>query len=39
MKGGAYSELSTESQVMGAVLVAILAGGSLKGLIDYTMTD
>ena len=39
LKGGAHSELSTESQVMGAVLVAILAGGSLKGLIDYTMTD
>ena len=36
--GGAES-LSLESQVMGAVLLAILAGGSLKGVIDFTMTD
>jgi TM2 domain-containing membrane protein YozV len=42
-KGGATPEdskpLSLEAQVMGAAIVAIIAGGSLKGLIDYLMTE
>jgi hypothetical protein len=38
-QGGARPELSTEAQVMGAVVVALIAGGSLKGLVDYLMTE
>jgi len=38
-RGGSLEELSTESQVMGGIIVALLAGGSLKGLIDYTMNQ
>ena len=38
--GGARKEhLSTEAQVMGAAVVALIAGGSLKGLVDYLMTE
>ena len=29
--------LSTEAQVLGAAILAIIAGGSLKGLVDYLM--
>jgi len=29
--------LSTEAQIMGATLIALIAGGSLKGLVDYIM--
>ena len=44
MTGGARHEeqkepMSTEAQVMGAALIAIIAGGSLKGLIDYLTAE
>jgi hypothetical protein len=36
--GGARDEpLTTEAQIMGATVIALIAGGSLKGLIDYLM--
>lgn len=38
-RGGAHDELSVESQVMGATILALIIGGSLKGLIDSTMTQ
>ena len=34
-KGGARDELSTEAQILGATVIALIAGGSLKGLVDY----
>jgi hypothetical protein len=37
--GGAHDELSVESQIMGATILALIIGGSLKGLIDSTMTQ
>lgn len=37
--GGAHDELSLESQVMGATILALIVGGSLKGLIDSTMNQ
>jgi len=38
-EGGAHpEELSTEAQILGATVVALIAGGSLKGLVDYLMT-
>jgi len=40
LEGGARDEeLSVESQVMGAAIVALIAGGSLKGLVDYLMAE
>jgi len=36
--GGSQS-LSTEAQVMATVVVALIAGGSLKGMVDYLMTE
>jgi len=40
MSGGARKEiLSLEAQVMGATVMALLAGGSLKGIVDYLMTE
>ena len=38
-KGGSRSELSSESQILGATVIALVAGGSLKGLIDYLMNQ
>jgi hypothetical protein len=38
-QGGARESLSLESQIMGAVVVALIAGGSLKGLVDYLFTE
>ena len=38
-KGGSRSELSSESQILGATVIALVAGGSLKGLIDYLMSQ
>jgi hypothetical protein len=38
-RGGAHDELSLESQVMGATILALIVGGSLKGLIDSTMSQ
>lgn len=36
--GGAREEpLTTEAQIMGATVIALIAGGSLKGLVDYLM--
>ena len=35
----AGGSLSTEAQVMGTVVVALIAGGSLKGLVDYLMIE
>jgi len=37
--GGAKEDLSTESQIMGASIIALIAGGSLKGLVDYLMAE
>jgi hypothetical protein len=37
--GGSRSELSSESQILGATVIALVAGGSLKGLIDYLMAQ
>jgi hypothetical protein len=38
--GGAYpEELSTEAQILGATVIALIAGGSLKGLVDYLMVQ
>ena len=38
--GGAREEpLSTEAQIMGATVLALIAGGSLKGLVDYLMKE
>ena len=38
--GGARKEpLSTEAQIMGATVIALIAGGSLKGLVDYLMKE
>jgi TM2 domain-containing membrane protein YozV len=40
LKGGAREEpLSTEAKIMGAVVIALVAGGSLKGLVDYLIAD
>ena len=40
MAGGAREEpLSTEAQIMGATVIALIAGGSLKGLVDYLMKE
>jgi len=39
LTGGARSQLSAESQIMGAAVIALIAGGSLKGLIDYLMKE
>jgi hypothetical protein len=40
-KGGGYKEesLSTEAQVFGAVTVALIGGGAIKGLVDYLMQE
>jgi hypothetical protein len=39
-RGGAREEpLSTEAQIMGATVIALIAGGSLKGLVDYLMKE
>jgi TM2 domain-containing membrane protein YozV len=40
-KGGARSDtdLSLEAQIMGASVIALIAGGSLKGLVDYLMVE
>jgi len=38
-KGGYRQELSLESHIMGASIAALIAGGSLKGLIDYIMAQ
>jgi hypothetical protein len=41
-KGGADEEaepLSLEANLMGATIVALIAGGSLKGVIDYMMKE
>jgi hypothetical protein len=39
--GGARGagELSTESVVLGGAILALIAGGALKGVVDYVMTD
>ena len=38
--GGARTEpLSTEAQVFGAVTVALIGGGVIKGLVDYLITE
>lgn len=38
--GGARAEpLSTEAQVFGAVTVALIGGGVIKGLVDYLITE
>jgi len=37
--GGARDELSTEAQILGATVIALIAGGSLKGLVDYLMVQ
>ena len=39
--GGAYKEeeLSAEAQVFGAVTVALISGGAIKGLVDYLMQE
>jgi len=38
--GGSHTQsLTTEAQIMGTVVVALIAGGSLKGLVDYLMTE
>ena len=39
MTGGAKNELSLESQIMGASIAALIAGGSLKALVDYLVTQ
>jgi len=42
MIGGARHQddsLSTEAQIMAAAIVALIAGGSLKGVIDYLMVE
>jgi len=40
MRGGAASdELSLESQLMGAAVAALIAGGSIKGLVDYLLAN
>jgi hypothetical protein len=39
VQAGGSKSLSTEAQVMGTVVVALIAGGSLKGLVDYLMTE
>lgn len=36
LRGGARSELSTESMVIAAVLAAIIGGGAVKAAVDYT---
>ena len=39
-KGGAKPEtLSTEAQIFGAVTVALIGGGAIKGLVDYLMKE
>jgi hypothetical protein len=37
--GARKEELSTEAQIMAATVVALIAGGSLKGLVDYLMVE
>jgi len=37
--GARKEELSIEAQVMAATVVALIAGGSLKGLVDYLMVE
>ena len=40
--GGARHQedpLSTEAQIMAAAIVALIAGGSLKGVVDYLMVE
>ena len=38
--GGAKTEsLSTEAQIFGAVTVALIGGGAIKGLVDYLMKE
>jgi len=39
--GGArkQEELSSESQIMAATVIALIAGGSLKGLVDFLMVE
>ena len=40
MSGGARKqELSLESQVMGASIAALIAGGALKGIVDYLISQ
>lgn len=39
-RGGAFAEpLSTEAQVFGAVTVALISGGVIKGLVDYLIAE
>jgi hypothetical protein len=38
-KGGGQAELSTEAQILGASVIAIISGGTLKTLIDFLMSD
>jgi hypothetical protein len=39
-RGGALPEsLSTESQIFGAVTVALMSGGIIKGLVDYLVAE
>ena len=37
--GGSSEPLSTESQILGATVLALIVGGSLKGLVDYLLTN
>jgi hypothetical protein len=39
IQAGGSQTLTTEAQIMGTVIVALIAGGSLKGLVDYIMTE
>jgi hypothetical protein len=38
-QSGGAQPLSTEAQIMGATVIALIAGGSLKGLVDYLMKE
>jgi len=38
-QGGGQAELSTEAQILGASVIAIISGGTLKTLIDFLMSD
>ena len=37
--GARKEELSSEAQIMAATVVALIAGGSLKGLVDFLMLE
>lgn len=40
MRGGAHPEpLSVDAQILGAVTIAVIAAGSLKGIVDYLMKE